>query len=91
MIAPFLAGIFVAAVAILFAVQNSSKVFVTILWWSFQGSLALILCLTFLLGALAGFTGMLPALIRSGWRPFHFSKRAADLPKPMEIKKDPPK
>jgi uncharacterized integral membrane protein len=84
MIVPFIAGALVAAVAILFAFQNSAVVTVTFLGWSFQGSMALILCLAFLGGGLVVFLGMLPGLLKRGWRPFKSAGKPVDAVGPRD-------
>jgi len=60
-----LIAILVAALAVLFAVQNTEIVTVDFLFWSFQGSLALILLVALASGAIASSLASLPSLFRS--------------------------
>lgn len=57
-------AILVAAVAVIFALQNTGLISVSFLFWSFTGSLALVVLLTVSLGALISFLASLPAIIR---------------------------
>jgi uncharacterized integral membrane protein len=72
---PFIAGMLVASFAILFAVQNSAQCTVTLLFFTLHASLALVLCLTFLFGAMLAGLGLLPELWRLGWRPWKKVKK----------------
>ena len=55
----------IAAVAVLFAVQNNAQTTVSFLFWNFNGSLALILLIALAVGALISFLLSLPSSIRS--------------------------
>ncbi len=46
----FIVALIIAFVAIIFALQNAAPILVSFLIWSFEGSLALILIITFILG-----------------------------------------
>jgi len=60
-----LVALLVAALAVLFAVQNTEIVTVDFLFWSFQGSLALILLVALAAGAIASSLASIPSLFRS--------------------------
>lgn len=66
----------IAVAAIIFAVQNSSVITVGIFLWEFEGSLALILLLTFLFGLLAGVLFLLPSFLKKSW---HLRKQSKQL------------
>lgn len=51
-------------VAILFALQNTQPIRVNLLFVSTEGSAALVLVCTFILGVLVGVLGMIPARLR---------------------------
>ena len=54
----------IAILAIIFAIQNVSVVAVNFLIWKLEGSLALILLLTFVSGFIVGLLILLPSLLR---------------------------
>lgn len=60
-----LVAILVAALAVIFAVQNTELVTVDFLFWSFQGSLALILLVALAAGAIASSLASIPSMFRS--------------------------
>ena len=72
-------GIAFAILAVLFALQNIASVTVTLGFWSFEGSLALVLLVTLGLGALI--TGLVssPAMIRRQWSGARLGRKVADL------------
>lgn len=72
-------GILFAIVAALFAMQNIVPVVVSLGFWSFEGSLALVLLMTLGLGALI--TGLVssPAMIRRQWNTSKLARQVADL------------
>lgn len=57
-------ALFIALVAVVFALQNSMVVSVSFLVWRFDGSLALILLLTLAVGFLVGWLAALPTIFR---------------------------
>lgn len=61
---PIFVALFVALVAVVFALQNSMVVSVSFLVWRFSGSLALILLLTLAVGFLVGWLAALPTIFR---------------------------
>lgn len=60
-------ALLIAVIAVIFALQNTAAVTVTFLFWSINGSLALILLLTLLVGVLISVLVSLPGLIRRKW------------------------
>lgn len=72
-------GIVFAIVAALFAMQNIAPVTVTIGFWSFEGSLALVLLATLGLGALIAGLVSSPAMIRRQWNVTRLGRQVADL------------
>lgn len=69
----------VAAIAVLFALQNTTVVEINFLFWSFEGSLALVLLIALGLGILVSFFASLPSLIRSNMTARNQGKRISDL------------
>ncbi len=57
----------IAVVAVIFALQNIAAVTVTFFFWSFHGSLALVLLLSVAAGVLISLLAGLPGLIRLRW------------------------
>ena len=60
----FAISIILSALAVIFALQNAQPVKVTFLHWSFDGSLVIILLLTFLVGVISAFIASIPGYIR---------------------------
>jgi len=58
-------SLIIAALATIFAVQNAAPITVNFLVWEFEGSLALILLIALIAGAMISFFASLPALIKS--------------------------
>lgn len=54
----------VAALAVTFALQNTAVVTVSFLFWSFTGSLALVLFMALATGALIGWLVTMPSVLR---------------------------
>lgn len=72
-------GIACAIGAVLFALQNVVAVTVTLGFWSFEGSLALVLLITLGLGALIAGLVSSPAMIRRQWNVARLARQVADL------------
>lgn len=72
-------GIVCAIGAVLFALQNIAAVTVTLGFWSFEGSLALVLLVTLGLGALIAGLLSSPAMIRRQWNISRLGRQVADL------------
>ena len=72
-------GILFAIMAALFAMQNVVPVVVSLGFWSFEGSLALVLLMTLGLGALIAGLLSSPAMIRRQWNTSKLARQVADL------------
>ena len=72
-------GIIFAIMAALFAMQNIVPVVVSLGFWSFEGSLALVLLMTLGLGALIAGLLSSPAMIRRQWNTSKLARQVADL------------
>ena len=73
------AGLVVAALAALFALQNAVPVAVQFLKWRFTGSLALVLLSTFSAGVAAGIFVLIPSFLRRRWRLRALQKELRDM------------
>lgn len=69
----------IAVVAVIFALQNIAAVTVTFFFWSFHGSLALVLLLSVAAGVLISLLASLPGLIRARWTVASQRKKLAAL------------
>ena len=69
----------VSLIVVLFALQNIVPVSVAFLGWTFQGSLALVLFLAFVVGALASFLASIPAMVKDRWSSGQHRKEMAAL------------
>ena len=83
-------ALFIATVAVVFALQNAVPVTVLFLTWRFEGSLALILLVTLALGVFLGLILSIPALVRKT-RMFS-SQRAkiAELERSLQVRRESP-
>jgi uncharacterized integral membrane protein len=63
----FLAALGIALVAVPFALQNNEPVRVSFLAWTFRGSLAVVLFVALILGALVSALISVPGIVRSRW------------------------
>lgn len=72
-------GIVCAIGAVLFALQNVAPVTVTLGFWSFEGSLALVLLIAVGLGALIAGLVSSPAMIRRQWAVASLGRQVAEL------------
>ncbi|MGB6121797.1 MAG: LapA family protein [Bacteroidota bacterium] len=62
-----LVSLLIAALAVVFALQNTEMITVNFLFWSFQGSLALVLLTALATGAVASSFASLPSLFKANW------------------------
>lgn len=69
----------IAVLAVIFALQNSVPIVINFLPWEFQGSLALILLITLVLGVLIGLLVSVPSIFRRSRRISHQTKIIEDL------------
>jgi len=72
-------ALFIAILAIIFAVQNNQAVQVSFFNWDFEGSLALLLLIAMAAGALISYFVSLPANIRVRWSHRTQKKKLAEL------------
>ncbi len=79
MIVLLIVALLIAVLAIIFAVQNAAPVTVTFLLWQFQGSLALILLLTFVLGVMVALLAVLPGIVRRSREIAGYKKKLAEV------------
>ena len=69
----------IAVLAIVFALQNAAPVTVVFVFWRFDSSLALVLALTFVLGAALVALLSTPAAVRRNWQLSQRERLGADL------------
>jgi uncharacterized integral membrane protein len=74
-----LIALVIAILAVLFALQNLVTVTVSFLFWSIQGSLALVLLVTLAAGVLISVLASLPSLARGRWSATRQQKKLAAL------------
>jgi putative membrane protein len=72
-------ALIIAVVAVIFALQNLAAVTVTFFFWSFHGSLALVLLLSVAAGVLISLLAGLPGMIRSRWTVASHKKKMVAL------------
>lgn len=72
-------ALIIAILAVIFAIQNAGIISVVFFSYSFEGSLALILLITFALGVLVGILLLLPYLIRAVVQMSRLSKENSAL------------
>ena len=71
-------ALFIAILAVIFALQNAGVVTVTFFASQLEGSLALVLLVTFVVGVLVGVLLILPYLIRKTFKTRRLSRELAD-------------
>jgi len=64
MLPALFAALAVAALATAFALQNNSPVALSFIVWTFQSSLAVVIMVTVVAGAIASFLASLPGMVR---------------------------
>ena len=69
----------IALIAALFAIQNVAPVTVSFVIWTFEGSLAVILFVAVLAGALASGLASIPTIVRGKWQVAALKKRVIEL------------
>lgn len=74
-----LAALAFALVAVLFALQNLVPVQVTFLAWTFEGSLALVLFVALIVGAVISVLVSVPSMIKARWTASGLRKQIAAL------------
>jgi len=79
-----LVALAVALAAVMFALQNIVPVTVTFLTWTYEGSLALMLLVALVVGALVSFLASVPALVKGRLTASSLKKRVAALEADLE-------
>jgi uncharacterized integral membrane protein len=69
----------ISLVAVVFALQNIVPVRVTVLTYQFEGSLALVLFVTLVSGALISFLASVPTLVKGRWETRDLRRQVAAL------------
>ena len=82
-------ALIIAVLAVVFAIQNASIILISFLAWQFQGSMALVLLLTFVLGFIAALLIVLPKLIRGNLMISSQKKKLGELPEKIEGENEP--
>jgi len=72
-------ALFIAILAIIFAVQNNDQATVAFFIWDFEGSLALVLLMAMATGALISFLASLPSNIKNRWTIRNLRKKLVDI------------
>lgn len=72
-------ALLISIVAVVFALQNTAVVTVSFLLWSFEGSLALVLLGTLLVGVLISLLASTPGLVRGKWNTSRERKKLTTL------------
>ncbi len=83
-----IAALIIAILAVVFALQNADIILVTFLIWRFEGSLALVLLLTFVMGAIVSLLALLPWIIKKGLIAFSQKKKIKESERKLEEKKE---
>ena len=73
------AALGVALLAVMFALQNIAPVTVAFFAWTFEGSLALLLFVALIVGALISLLASIPTLVKGRWTVATLKKRIAAL------------
>lgn len=81
-----IAALIIAILAVVFALQNADIILVTFLIWKFEGSLALVLLLTFILGFITGLLIILPKLIKRSFMISNQEKKLEESQKKLAEK-----
>ena len=76
--------LFIAIIAIIFAVQNNATTTVSFFLWKTDGSLALVLLIAMAAGALISYLVSLPSNIRARWAVRNLRKKVEELEASLE-------
>ena len=77
-------ALFIAILAIIFAIQNNDTTTVSFFIWNTDGSLALVLLITLAVGALISVLASLPSNIKSRWAVRNLRKKITELEANLE-------
>jgi uncharacterized integral membrane protein len=79
-----LVALAVALIGVMFALQNVAPVTIAFVTWTFEGSLALVVFVALIAGALASFLASVPTMVRGRWTATSLNKRVAALEAELE-------
>ncbi len=71
----FIISLLIAIGAVIFAISNSQIITIQFLTWQFEGSLALILVIAFVVGVIFTLTATIPSYIKLFLKTSHFKKK----------------
>ncbi len=74
-----LVALLIAIIAVIFALQNMTMITISFLFWSTQGSLALVLLITLAAGVLISSLASLPGFVSGKWTSSSKNKKLANL------------
>ena len=77
-------ALFIAILAIIFAIQNNETTTVSFFLWDSEGSLALVLLISMAVGALISLLASLPSNIKSRWTIRSLRKKTTELESNLE-------
>ena len=77
-------ALLIAAVAVIFAVQNVATVTITFLAWKLTGSLSVVLLVTLVIGAVVGLLVLAPSAVKGTISAASQRKRIGDLEKQLD-------
>jgi len=83
---PIIVALIIAVLAVIFALQNTGIILITFLAWKFDGSLALVLLLAFILGVITSLLVLLPRIIKKSIIAFKQKKENKELKEKLEEK-----
>jgi putative membrane protein len=72
-------ALIIIALAVIFAVQNTAVITVSFFFWTYQGSLAIVLLVALCAGALISLLFSLPTILRDKWRIRSHKKKLAEV------------
>jgi uncharacterized integral membrane protein len=82
-------ALIVSILAGVFALQNAVQISISFLLWKVDGSLALVLLVTFALGCLVSFLVLTPAMVRRRRAVSQQQKKIAELEKQLADREQP--
>jgi len=78
-------ALLIAVVAVIFALQNTTRVTVAFLLWQFDQSLALVLLLSLAIGVIIGLLTIFPKVVRSKMAASNQKKKLDSLEKDIKL------
>lgn len=80
-------ALLIAVVAVIFALQNTAPVTVSILFWNVTSSLAFVLLITLIAGIAVGFLAAAPTIVREKWVSRRHRKKLNELEANLAVHK----